>query len=234
MWYYYIIMTKKFTPKKIALVACTVAVLAAGAVMYMKSADKEPANGAYVRQQEEKSGDDADSAGTPDEGGADTVPAAALDAKIYVDIAGAVSNPGVVEMDAGSRVFQAIEAAGGQLASADASVINLAAALNDGEHIYVPTKDEVANGTYAQQGAANAGGEPGASSQASGDAQGKININTADATALQQLNGVGPSTAQKILDYRNSNGKFQTVEQLKNVSGIGEKTFEKLKDHICV
>ncbi|MDR1068925.1 MAG: helix-hairpin-helix domain-containing protein [Clostridiales Family XIII bacterium] len=224
-------MTKKFTPKKIALVACTVAVLAAGAVMYMKSAAGTPADGASVRHQTDQTDADADPGGAPEGSGADTALAVIPDAKIYVDIAGAVQNPGVVEMDAGSRVFQAIEAAGGQLATADASVINLAAPLNDGEHIYVPTKEEVAKGTYAQQGAAT-GGDPGAASQ--GDAQGKININTADATALQQLNGVGPSTAQKILDYRNSNGKFTTIEQLKNVSGIGEKTFEKLKEHICV
>ncbi|MDR2610227.1 MAG: helix-hairpin-helix domain-containing protein [Clostridiales Family XIII bacterium] len=232
-------MTINLTPKKIVLAVCVVAVLIAGGILYMKQV-RDAETLAYVDRADvtdtmEQAGADGDgdggggaateSAGEEGADGAESVSPPA-ETSIYVDVAGAVKHPGVVTMSAGSRVFQAIEAAGGETDDADTRAINLAAVLNDGEHIYVPTKNEAASGNYPQ-------GEIQGSAGGSGD-NAKININTADSTALQQLNGVGPATAQKIIDYRNANGKFKTIEALKNVSGIGDKTFEKLKDAICV
>ena len=81
---------------------------------------------------------------------------------------------------------------------------------------------------------AKGGAESAAGSSSSPTNNGKVNINTADLTTLQTLNGVGPSTAQKIIDYRNANGKFKSIDDLKKISGIGEKTFAKFKDQICV
>jgi competence protein ComEA len=228
-------MTIDFAPKKIVLGVCVVAVLIVGGALYVKQA-RDAETSAYITRAgdsgaaESANGSEGDADGASANEAEGEEAAAPADAQIYVDVAGAVKKPGVVSMDAGSRVFQAIAEAGGETKDADTRAINLAAALNDGEHIYVPTKEEAAAGNYPQGSAANSAGDSAAASPANG----KININTADSAALQQLNGVGPVTARKIIDYRNSNGKFKTIEDLKNVSGIGDKTFAKLKDYICV
>jgi competence protein ComEA len=149
--------------------------------------------------------------------------------EIIVDVGGAVVTPGVYTLVSGSRVFEAIESAGGLTDEADTKDINQAAEMADGDRIYVPSHKEVKDGYVGGSDSglqASSGSIPGGSS--------KVNINTADSTGLQVLSGVGPATAEKIIDYRNSNGKFTSIEKLKNVSGIGEKTYLKLKDHICV
>lgn len=159
--------------------------------------------------------------------------------EIVIDISGAVGKPSVLILPEGSRVYEAVEKAGGFTAEADMRFINQAELLTDGQKLYIPTKEEI---KQAQNGAVpspiTAGSTgfaaiPGASSQQSSD-QGLINLNTADSAALQQLSGVGPSTAEKIIKYRNENGPFQSIEDIKNVSGIGDKTFEKFKDKIKV
>lgn len=155
---------------------------------------------------------------------------------IFVDIGGAVQEPKLAELPDGSRVEDAIIEAGGLTADADLSGINRAEFLQDGMKIYIP---EQSDNSQTDGNAGSVSGTDGSSSGTGGVSSGtgtggKININTADATELQQLNGVGPATAQKIIDYRNSNGRFQSIEDLKNVSGIGDKTFEKLKDHIGI
>jgi competence protein ComEA len=148
---------------------------------------------------------------------------------IIIDVSGAVKSPMVIELESGSRVNDAIEACGGLAENATTTQINLAALLSDGEKVYVPTNEEVEAGVY--QAVVDGSG---ASSGSGTSATGKININTADEGALQQITGVGPSTAKKIVDYRQSNGRFQSIEDLKNISGIGEKTFAKMQDQITV
>lgn len=157
---------------------------------------------------------------------------------ICVDIGGAVESPMLAELPQGSRVEDAIVAAGGLTEDADISNINRAEFLEDGQKIYIP---EAVSGVSDAAGASNgenslsgdvASASPGVAGGSA--AGGKININTADSIALQQLNGVGPATAQKIIDYRTSNGSFKSIEDIKNVSGIGDKTFEKLKDYITI
>lgn len=130
-----------------------------------------------------------------------------------------MAKPGLYKLEDGARVNDAIEVAGGFTENADKDSLNLAKVLEDGEQIMIPSKG---------------GGSSEAGSSASQTNNGKVNINTADLTTLQTLNGVGPATAQKIIDYRTANGKFKTIEDLKKVSGIGEKTFAKFKDQICV
>lgn len=142
---------------------------------------------------------------------------------IIVDVGGAVKVPQVVELAPDSRVADAVAAAGGLLETADTAGINQAAFLTDGEKVYIPEKGEELSGLT---------GISGLEQGSSGDS--KININTATSEELQTLNGVGPATAEKILDYRSSNGYFKTIEDLKNVDGIGDKTFEKLKEHIKI
>lgn len=142
-------------------------------------------------------------------------------AQVYVYVTGAVANPGVYSLDEGLRVCDAVEAAGGLTEDADASTVNLARVLSDGEHIALPTKAEVE--TALAQG--SAGGAAASS---------LVNINTADASALETLSGVGSATAQAIISDREQNGPFSTIEDLMRVDGIGEKKFAKLKDSICV
>ncbi len=146
---------------------------------------------------------------------------------IFIDIAGAVARPSVVELPAGSRVFEAIEKAGGLTGEADVRWTNQAEILADGQKIYIPTKQEL------EEGSTDAAA-PGFSRPATISGKGLVNINTADSETLQQLPGIGPATADKIINYRNENGAFQSIEEITDVSGIGEKTFTKFKDKITI
>ena len=147
--------------------------------------------------------------------------------EIFVDVQGAVESPGVVRLAEGARVFQAIEAAGGVVSMGDTSLLNLAQQLNDGDKLYVPFAGETVALPDGSQSLISG------ASDASG-AGGKININTATSEELQTLSGIGIVTAGKIVDYRSKNGKFAKPEDIKNVSGIGDRTYDNIKDDICV
>jgi competence protein ComEA len=139
---------------------------------------------------------------------------------LIVDVAGAVRQPGVYEFAEGQRVIDAIEQAGGPLAKADLSLLNLAAPLTDGTQILVPKA--------GAPGAAPApGGVPGA-------AGGLLNINSASATELETLSGIGEVLAAKIVEYREQNGPFASVDDLMDVSGIGPATLDEIRDQITV
>ncbi|WP_276734329.1 helix-hairpin-helix domain-containing protein [Bacillus sp. (in: firmicutes)] len=143
---------------------------------------------------------------------------------IVIDIKGAVQHPGVYEMRTGDRVSQAIEKAGGTSEQADEMQVNLAELLQDGTVVYIPKKGEE---TAVQQGA-------GVAVQSGGGKEALVNINTATIEELQDISGVGPSKAEAIIAYREENGRFQTIEDITKVSGIGEKSFEKIKSSITV
>lgn len=142
---------------------------------------------------------------------------------IAVHVSGAVAAPGVYELEEGARVADAVELAGGFLEGAAENALNLARVLNDGEQVVVPTVEEQA----AQQTAAEASG-------GAAGVGGKVNINTASAEQLDTLPGVGESTAQKIIADREANGSFSSPEDLKRVSGIGDKKYAELADLITV
>ena len=151
---------------------------------------------------------------------------------ILVDISGAVVEPKVVELAQGSRVQDAIDAAGGLKKSADISGINRAAEIKDGEKIDIPFKTR-SGSSQSSSDRYSSGAYDGPSSTASSDAQsGLVNINTAGSDQLQTLTGIGPALAERIISYREQNGRFARIEEIKNVSGIGDKTFEKFKDNI--
>ncbi|MCG0276701.1 MAG: helix-hairpin-helix domain-containing protein [Thermosediminibacteraceae bacterium] len=141
--------------------------------------------------------------------------------KIVVHVAGAVKNPGVYELDEGSRVIDAVKAAGGYLPEADIASINLAKKLHDEDKLYIP-----------RVGESPATGDAGSGGGSSSD--GRIDINSAGLEELDRLPGIGPALAQRIIDYRNQHGPFKSVEELKNVSGIGEKRFEEIKNLVKV
>lgn len=140
---------------------------------------------------------------------------------VFVDVKGAVDKPGVYRLKATDRVMTAIEKAGGVKEDADTNQINLAAMVEDGSMIYVPTKGE-----------SNQNQQSGPSIESS--TSNKININKANREDLLSLNGIGSQKAEAIIAYREENGPFQTIEEIMNVSGIGEKSFEKIKDDISV
>lgn len=168
--------------------------------------------------------------------------------KIIVHISGAVQNEGIVELESGSRVADAIEKAGGLKENAYMDEINLAYQLEDGEKIHIPTIEEQKEKENQESKVENesATGSDGTISRSSNSSinngsqnektsnQTKININTATEQELDTLPGIGPSTATKILDYRKEKGKFKTIEEIKEVSGIGENKYEKIKDRITV
>ena len=146
--------------------------------------------------------------------------------KIFVDVKGAITSPGVYEASKGERVIDIIQKAGGLLDSADKNNINFAMKVVDEMVLYIPTIGEPNPST--------AGVSTGGSPQEGTTADGKINLNTANESELQTLPGIGPSKAAAIMEYRDTNGSFKTIEDLLEISGIGEKTFEKLKEHIVV
>lgn len=140
------------------------------------------------------------------------------DETIKVHVTGEVNNPGLIELNSGDRISDAIAKSGGTTSLADLSKVNLAYILSDGEKIYIPSLNDEEDVQYIVSSAGIS----------------KVNINTATSEQLQTLSGVGESTALSIIDYREKNGKFSSIEDIKNVSGIGDSKFEKIKDSICV
>lgn len=152
-------------------------------------------------------------------------PEAEAEAPIIVHVAGMVRLPGVYQLGEGDRVIDAIELAGGARRGAALEALNLAAVLTDGQQILVP-----------KRGAAPAAGVPpsGGSAPASGESTSLVNVNTADATALDSLPGIGEVLAQRIIDHREAHGPFGSVDDLISVSGIGEVTLEELRPLVTV
>ena len=145
------------------------------------------------------------------------------EALFVVHICGAVQEPGVYELTAGSRVMDAVEAAGGFAMSAARDARNLAETVQDGSMIRIPTQEEAAAETAADDGKADLQ-----------QRDTRVNINTADAALLQTLPGIGAGRAQDIIGYRERYGRFSCIEDIMKVAGIKQATFEKLKDQITV
>jgi len=152
-------------------------------------------------------------------------------AEVVVYVCGAVRRPGVYHLGADARVADLLEAAGGASAKAELQGVNLAARLTDGEQVVVPKE-----GAPVVAGATGAGatGSGGATGSAGGTASAPVDLNTATLEQLDALPGIGPATAQKIIDYRTANGGFKTVDDLKNVSGIGDAKFADLQPLVTV
>jgi competence protein ComEA len=142
---------------------------------------------------------------------------------LIVDVAGWVRSPGVYELHQGDRIVDAIDAAGGAKKGAGLISLNLAALLTDGQQVLVPPP--------APPGSTSTGIVPGTTTAGG---QTLVNINTADETQLEGLDGVGPVLAQRIIDYRTEHGRFTSVDQLDDVSGIGPATLESLRPQVTI
>ena len=136
---------------------------------------------------------------------------------IFVHIEGQVNHPGLMKVKYGTRIYELIEEAGGETEDADLTRINLASVLNDEQKVVIPAKVIVPS-----------------DSEEKDKSGGLVNINTASKEKLMTLDGVGEGTAEKIMKYRQENGYFNTIEDLKNVSGIGENKFNSIKDNITI
>ena len=220
----------------VALVALGLAVslFSAGGVTVSRADSASEARGSDGAGEGEGSSSAASVAGARDAGGAQA---------LVVHVDGAVARPGVVEVSGSSpRLRDAIEAAGGLVEGADTGSLNLAEKVSDGQKVHVPTVEEAQAAAAAPAvGASGAGGGQGAgvaSGSGSGggpsSASGLVNINSATASELQTLSGVGESTANAIVRDREQNGPFSSVDDLMRVSGIGEKKLAKIRGSICV
>ena len=150
-------------------------------------------------------------------------PEVSREEEIVVYVVGAVNKPGVVAVKANARVADAVNACGGVLPTADVAEINMAQMLKDGQQLRIPEKTGTGNAGEGKDGKAEGK-----------NADGKININTADEKTLDELPGVGPAMARRIIEYRQTEGMFRTPEDLKKVRGIGESKFEKMKDRVGI
>ena len=140
---------------------------------------------------------------------------------VVIHVSGAVANPVVYTLPAGSRAHTAVEAAGGALPTANLAAINLARVISDGEHLHIAAMGEATLSAGAPVG-------PGAATA------GTVNINTASQAELETLPGIGPTRAQAIIAHRTQHGPFARIEDIQNVTGIGEKTFESMRSLIRV
>jgi len=207
----------KLTPKEQKLLALLAFLLILGVVLRFTLPDEQAV--AVQRGKESgmevslAAGEGVGTAGLP-AGGKET--AAKL---IVVHVVGAVQKPGVYRLPAGSRVYQALEQAGGELEGADLERINLAQPLVDGQQVFLSLKGAEGAGQSLPTG---------------GAASGKVNINTASKEELENLPGIGAVKAQGIINYRQQHGPFQRIEDLLEVSGIGDKTLAEIKELITV
>lgn len=151
---------------------------------------------------------------------------------IFVHVLGAVRRSGLFEVRAGARVMDVVAAAGGLTEKADQTGINLARLVNDGEQVYVPAVGET---RAPPAGASGPGGSPGAGQgAATGGVPTVVNLNTATTAELETLPRIGPAMAQRIIDYRDANGRFAAVDDLRNITGIGDKTLQALAGRVTV
>ena len=206
--------------KKSLVALLFIAVAVIGGTIYGSSTNEEVAQSSEVVRNEEQTTDEDDTG--------------VVEGKtIFVYVTGGVNKPGMVELveDKTLRVADAIETCGGLLPTADVDNINLAETISDGQHIRIPEK--IVEQTVQNQ--SNDGSTaPNIESGKNSNSGGIVNINTATSEELQTLNGIGPKMAERIIEYRQNNGAFKNIEDIQNVRGIGEKTFEKLKSRIKV
>lgn len=232
--------------KKIIISVILLIILAIGFVIYILAGNSNDYStldlendalvdsGKNVENEQENSMQSADNTNVTDDGNDidNTNQVTEEVVEIAVHITGEVKKQGLIYLKEGSRVADAIEKAGGETKNADLSQINLAYVLQDGQKIYVPNKNEKISQYITGNSGNNDTEENNTSNSSKEDS--KVNINTANQSELDSLPGIGPSIAQKIIDYREENGNFKNIEELQNVKGIGDAKYEEIKDRVTV
>ncbi len=155
-------------------------------------------------------------------------------ARIFVYVCGQVQNPGVYELEAGSRVYEALDAAGGVTGEAAGEYLNQAGLLKDGQQVYVPTRKEAEEGSPLWQNGAVNEGAPGPAETSGTAEDARINLNQATKEELMTLTGIGEVKAEAILKYREEHGPFGSIEEIKEIEGIKDGIFQKIRDDITV
>lgn len=226
-----------FTPAMRTAIVALIAVCLAGLVwrgFTIYQADQRALKAAAFLEELE-AGREVPTAAAPAAAAEMPTQAEAVKPKLVVHVEGAVHSPGVYSLDDGSRVNDAILAAGGVLPEGVPGALNLAAPLIDGAKIYVYTQEELQPAVQAPAMAQGATYQPVTQSQAAAAASGGlVNINTASQSELESVPGIGPATARAIIDHRTQNGPFGQVDELIDVPGIGPKTLERLRPHLGV
>lgn len=222
-------------PSPSALVGIAVLVLIGGGAIHLSGSgtavplETDPAAETQLEPGDEEEDEEEPMASTAAEPSVPETPAPEerpAPEELIVHVSGAVEAPGVAQLPPGSRVHDALEAVGGASDDADLSAVNLARPVEDGEQIHVPEPGEEPPVTGA--------GGPGAAEPPASTTGAAIDLNTAGASELEELPGVGPSIAQRIIDHREKNGPFTAVDGLLEVSGIGPATLEKIRDRATV
>ena len=156
--------------------------------------------------------------------------------KILIHITGEVNNPGVVSLKEGARIIDAINEAGGTTEKADLGKVNLAYILEDAQKVYIPSTNETENKNYVSESSGQITVATNSANDLIAKANEKImvNINTANEVELQRIPGIGETIAGRIVAYRKQNGKYKTIEDIQNVSGVGASKFQKIKQYNCV
>lgn len=154
--------------------------------------------------------------------------------KIAVHITGEVKKEGIIYLNEGARIVDAIKAAGGETEEADLSQVNLAYELQDGQKIYIPNKKEKVSQYITENSGNNVIIEENNISSNQKGGNEKVNINTANQSELERLPGIGPSLAERIINYREENGNFKNIDELKNVKGIGDAKYTDIKDRVTI
>ncbi|MCM3021792.1 helix-hairpin-helix domain-containing protein [Heyndrickxia ginsengihumi] len=221
---------KDFLLRKYWMMFIAVGVILAIFLVISQNKDKE-VTGQAIHLSETKKSDDYNEISSSGDESNTADQSATENQDIYVDVKGAVNNPGVYKLSGNERVQDAIQDAGGFKKDADQNQVNLAQKVQDEMVVYVPEVGENQLPTVNSASSSSAAEQGESSLQSSNNL---VNINTADETELQTLTGIGPSKAAAIIEYREKNGFFKKVEDLKNVSGIGDKTFEKIQSSITV
>lgn len=205
---------KELLKRNISIIIMIILILIIGIVLYLKEEDTHDVQNIF--EQNENNINEVENVVTEET------------KQIAVHITGEVKKSGVIYLKEGSRIIDAVDKAGGTTKNADLSKINLAYVLQDGQKVYIPNKKEQVNEYISEDSGSNI------STKTDSSIRKKININTANKEELQSISGVGPALAEKIVAYRNSNGKFKKIEDLKNVNGIGENKYKNIKDSICI
>ena len=232
-------MNEKITKKNIVMIICMIVCIGIGGGIYINYQQNAKIESIDILENMEKEMELSNIEEVKQENATTQNEIAADTAKIAIHITGEVKKTGIIYLEKGARIADAIQKAGGATKNANLDSVNLAYVLEDGQKIHIPNKNEeieqkayiisnIGNNVVVEEGKSNSN-----KTNTKGE-NGKVNINSANQETLESLPGIGPSLAQRIIEYRESNGQFQKIEDIQNVKGIGDSKYSNIKEKICI